>query len=522
MRVKQRMDELDVIRSIANHLSERKRSAALSNYRVLCNTIRSANGLFDAGVQFVKRFAGEIESLLKLDENVVDNAKPDTSALFYFRRITPVILRNDLYTLEKFLNLTRADDRSGVTIESLEKVKRDFDDFNNLTTAARQLFDSLTANAYQLILLDAKETNYQVLRSLRSFYRFATESLVHLVFHPDLEDSLREFESLSIDQQLRGAESDITRCASPNFTEKVGVLFTSLGLQDYGLLEKIDSIFKFSSDFTHIGYVPSHLMGANVSEVVFGDEDGPYLPSTENFSELKYEFLTVANQFLTDVYLPSLIVFAEQLLRSDRLVPLKRDLEEIRTSISAGMALHFRDYFFPIRDGLIGSSETIDLQCKCGHVRKWAPPHEESERFCENCGSTFGIIVLEGGGGYIMTSEGPIRILGSSEPPISEDERARLMAEYFPTFAPQKEAWSDQHFSELQEAEKDIISTLVHVGAKCDQSLLESVLDKYNRELLISTVQSLEERGLVFKTREGFLQAANFLSDAAANYYPKV
>jgi hypothetical protein len=61
------------------------------------------------------------------------------------------------------------------------------DDFNNPRNHPHgHSLDSLTAKRLSTNLdFDAKETNYQVLRSLRSFYRFATKSLVYLVFHPD-------------------------------------------------------------------------------------------------------------------------------------------------------------------------------------------------------------------------------------------------------------------------------------------------------------------------------------------------
>jgi hypothetical protein len=308
------MNEIDVIKTIAAHLTERKKSAALSNYKVLCNVIRQANGMLNSAVETVERFRLQLEILLAQDENVLDSAKDPAVAEFHFRQIVPTIIANDLNILHKFADMTRPDNRRGVTLESIDKLNRGFIDFNNLLTTVRQFFDSLVANAYQLVLLDPRETNYQVLQSLRSFYNFATRSLVQSVFDPELEDSLREFESLTIDQQIRGDESNITKSSVSNFKQRVGVLFQQLGLTDYALLAKIDSVFKFSSDFTHIGYVSTHLVGSDVSQVVFCDDEGPYLPNTENFSELKYEVIAIANRFLTDVYLPSLVYTSRRLI----------------------------------------------------------------------------------------------------------------------------------------------------------------------------------------------------------------
>ena len=133
------MNEIDVLKTIADHLSERKRFAALSNYKVLCNTIRQANELLNSGVEAVKSFHAEVEALLKADENVTDDAKTDTTALYYFRRIVPVILANDIHILQKFADSTRADDRQGITIESLDKLRRGFIDYNNLATTTRSI-----------------------------------------------------------------------------------------------------------------------------------------------------------------------------------------------------------------------------------------------------------------------------------------------------------------------------------------------------------------------------------------------
>ena len=57
---------------------------------------------------------------------------------------------------------------------------------------------------------------------------------------------------------------------------------------DTDFKQEIKNLFSFSSEFTHIGYVSTFFTSSNTSEVIFGDSISPYLPSTENFSELKY------------------------------------------------------------------------------------------------------------------------------------------------------------------------------------------------------------------------------------------
>ncbi len=44
------MNEIDILKSIAENLSERKSTAALNNYEVLCNNIEYVNDLLFWGV----------------------------------------------------------------------------------------------------------------------------------------------------------------------------------------------------------------------------------------------------------------------------------------------------------------------------------------------------------------------------------------------------------------------------------------------------------------------------------------
>jgi hypothetical protein len=48
------MNEIDILKSIADNLSERKSTAALNNYEVLCNNIKYVNDLLDRGVNSLK------------------------------------------------------------------------------------------------------------------------------------------------------------------------------------------------------------------------------------------------------------------------------------------------------------------------------------------------------------------------------------------------------------------------------------------------------------------------------------
>jgi hypothetical protein len=49
-------------------------------------------------------------------------------------------------------------------------------------------------------------------------------------------------------------------------------------------------------------------------------------------------------------------------------------------------------------------------------VRRWAPPHEGDVPYCKGCGGRFNLMQLDGDGGYVITSSGPVGIIGSEAP----------------------------------------------------------------------------------------------------------
>jgi hypothetical protein len=87
-------------------------------------------------------------------------------------------------------------------------------------------------------------------------------------------------------------------------------------------------------------------------------------------------------------------------------------------------------YYFFIKKGLIGSEKTIDLTCMCGTRKDWQSPHEQSNLYCKNCGSHFNLLEVDGGGGYIITSDGPVKVIGSDVPDFHDlpiEDQMRLM-----------------------------------------------------------------------------------------------
>lgn len=159
------MNEIDVFKSIAENLSERKSTAVLNNYEVLCNNIKYVNNLLLWATSSLMNIQKQLDTAYKNDSFVSDEFKDNSNKYFYFRMIIPRILLNDINIIKKFAYYTQPDDRAGITIETVGKLKKDFLDFNNLVTSARQFIDSLVADAYQLMILEPKEINFQVLTS---------------------------------------------------------------------------------------------------------------------------------------------------------------------------------------------------------------------------------------------------------------------------------------------------------------------------------------------------------------------
>jgi len=425
------MNEFDILKSIAENFSQRKSTAALNNYEVLGNNIKFLNDSYSEAVNELRVLYDSISEAFENNDFVTDELKDDSKSLFYFRKIIPRIILNDLSIIEKFLIYTTPDNREGVDIENVIQLRKTFIDFNNLVTSARQYIDSLVSESYQLLKLEPKEINFHVLKSLDSFNKYATKSIRKSLFNTEIEASLNEYKNLSNNRKIRGNESDITKCAEISFGKKVEYLFTQLNLlSESEFKEEIKNLFSFSSEFTHIGYISTFFTSSTNSEVVFKDDIGPYLPSTENFSELKYEILETAIKFFIIIYIPSIDFAIKKSFESDTYNRFSETLNHIKSNLEQNLKTRNNQYYFFIRQDLIGSDNVIDLTCICGTTRNWEPPHDKSDIYCSNCGSKFNLIEVQGDPGYIITSKGPIKVIGSEVPDFNDlpiDQQRELL-----------------------------------------------------------------------------------------------
>jgi hypothetical protein len=287
-------------------------------------------------------------------------------------------------------------------------------------TATRQFIDSLVTDAYQLLLLDPKEFNYHVLLSLNSFEKYATKSIRHGLFNDDIEDALTEFKAI----QFRDwKNSGITKCQHISFANKVDFIFSELNKLNHDddiFRNEVKNLFKFSSEFTHIGYISTFFSSQIGSEVIFGGDKSPYLPSTENFSELKYQILESCINFIYQIYLPVLKLCVSNVVQAAYENEIQSDLDNLIKLLYTGIKTRNNNYFFFVRSSLIKPNEAIELPCLCGYINHWEPPHRDSDLFCKGCGSSYNIIAIDGDPGYIITSNGPAKVIGSDVPDFKD------------------------------------------------------------------------------------------------------
>lgn len=407
------MNAIDILKNISSNLTKRKNSAALSNYRVLCRNIAFLNKAFSNAISTLRLLHGEIESSLKNDLHL--NSQYESG--MDLNAFIPIVSRLQLNTFSifaKFAALTTPDERAHISLENVSALSRGFDDYNNLVTATRQYIDSIVSDSYQLYRLDPKSFNYHVLVSLNSFSKYATKSLVHALFNAEVESALNEFGTIKFKDWTK---SRITECNHDTFAKKVDFLFSVPGApSDSNLPNDLKNIFKFSSEFTHIGYISTFFTSTSGAEVIFGDDDGPYLLSTENFSELKYEVLETACKALVSIYIPSLVKCLEKLMLEPQTETFSKSLHLAAKALSNAISSRNSKYFFFVKTGLVGSATSIPLTCMCGETKTWASPHAATDLYCDSCGSSFQLLEVDGDGGYIVTSNGPIKIIGANVP----------------------------------------------------------------------------------------------------------
>ena len=234
--------------------------------------------------------------------------------------------------------------------------------------------------------------------------------IIQVSFNNDVNDVLHEFEQLKYRDWKK---SQITECQHDTFSEKIDYFNTELNIDSIymNFSDDIKNLFKFSSEFTHIGYVSTFFSSSKGAEVIFYDKIGPYLPSTENFNELKYQLLESVYKLLITIYLPSLKKSLDKVFIKSQYSLYENIIEKIINSLKIALSTRNNEYYFFIQEKVLKSSKTICLTCMCNTIKEWKAPHDDSELFCESCGSSFKLISLSGEPKYIQTDKGFVKVI---------------------------------------------------------------------------------------------------------------
>ena len=425
------MTEIEILKIIPSSLTNKKNSTALSDYNVLCNNINSRNTAFKSYLQLLSETQEKISEEFENDASLNEEYRSGKD----LNSILPIvnrIVKNSIVVFEKFSNLTKSDVREGVNMENIHMQAKKFTHYNELITASRQLVDSLISDSYQLCLLEPKNINYHVLVSLNSFNKYASKSISNTMVNDDLRLALTEFESLPYNQWKN---SSITQCAHTTFGSKVDHIKSIFGgFPKDSLSDDLKNIFKFSSEFTHIGYTSTLFTSSDAVDVIFCDEkERPYLLSMENFSEIKYELLETACWALIGIYTPSILACLKKIIKEESYDNFELKMTKMFSVIKMKIKSRNSLYYFFIKDGLIGSDQDMILPCVCGRVNIIKPPHESSKYSCKSCGSSFTLFALSGDPKYIFTSNGPVKVIGCDCPEIEElpdEERNKLFNQW--------------------------------------------------------------------------------------------
>ena len=119
------MNELDVLNNIASNLTERKSSAALSNYEVLCNNISFTHGLLERGISYIEIIITKIKNIFR-NNNLLNRDYQKNNTFNAFTLLIPSLLLNDLEIIKKLSIYSKPDDRKGINIDNLQKVTQRF------------------------------------------------------------------------------------------------------------------------------------------------------------------------------------------------------------------------------------------------------------------------------------------------------------------------------------------------------------------------------------------------------------
>jgi hypothetical protein len=403
----------EVLSVIADALTRQPANHAQEHFPSLRARTRCLHNDFISALNKADALVADWRRVLEDDKAVVNAFKQPGCNQEPFRRIAPIIVSNFQRVARNLTKETKPA-APATTADELNKVVARFEDFINLGSAVRQYTDSVVETSYQLGNLDAAKFNYKFLESLISFAPVAPISLHQTLYSDALQTAVSEFAAMTGGQRR---DSAFSRDEHAQFGRRVTWLKEHLRTTE-SLEQSLNKIFKFCSDFVHLGYASSVALGpANTPQIVMGAGDFFTAP-TLNYAELRVRLLGECVRYYAEVFAPILAcTFEAMLIEAKDFVVRARELTQLlsvsRHYVAASTMIEF------IKDGLIEADQPIHIECgSCGTTLEWEAPHRVWDCYCEGCGKQFQADVVPEAVDYIVSSEGFSKVNGSDAPEI--------------------------------------------------------------------------------------------------------
>lgn len=404
----------EVLAAVTDAMTRPPTAAALAHFPSIRAQTARVSADFEMAVvqvdEVVQWFRAQLEN-----DTLVKEAFRDPADAAPFRQIVPILLENFQRLSRKLLATTKPAGRAA-SIDELDRIEVRHDDFINLGVVVRQFIDSMIETAYQSDKLDPRAFNYQFFDSLVSFAPVAPLSLNSRLYSDKIQQTVQSFAlPKGRRQRVEAYASNEHSC----FAERVDFLAGRVEASQW-CRDGIKLVFKFCSDLVHLGYASDVVLGGSrVGQIVLGVAGDYYTASAENFAEVKLRLLRQCAHYYVEFFIAACKASIQSMLVGASKGVGMLDAADRVLSSSHGLA--DRAAFEFIRDGLVGSDRTIDIECgRCGDWFSWAPPHHRWDCYCRGCGALFEIRIVPEAIDYMVSVEGESIVLGSDAPDISD------------------------------------------------------------------------------------------------------
>jgi hypothetical protein len=436
-------------------------AAALAHFPSLRAQAARPNTDFEIAVGDVDGVVQWVKARLE-DGALVEEAFRDPADAAPFRQIVPVLLESFQRIAHKLLAATKPAKRA-TSIDEIARIEARHDDFIDLGTVVRQFIDSMIETAYQATKLDPHAFNYKFFESLVSFAPVAPLSLHSRLYSEEIQRTIQNF--AAPDGRKRRVEAYASN-EHRKFGERVDFLGAHVGANQW-CRDRIKLVFKFCSDLVHLGYASDVALGSiSTGQIVLGTAGDYYTASAENLAEVKLRLLRECAHYYVQFFIAACKVSMQSML-TDALEGVEM-LDRAGQALSTSHGLNDRTAFEFIRDGLVGSDRTINIECgRCGDRFSWKPPHHRWDCYCRGCGALYEVEIVPEAVDYMVSVEGASLVLGSDAPDVPDlprpmREKLRRIGQ---RHLPPREA-EGMHFCRITDIEHVNEETLV-VDTRC-------------------------------------------------------